>query len=53
MDLALNNLHKLICHKTQTTKQHSLGKSYSSAEMQSVYSAVPTDWAIVLGIATK
>ena len=24
---------------------HSLEKSYSSAEMQSVYSAVPADWA--------
>ena len=24
---------------------HSLGKSYPSAEMQSVYSMVPTDWA--------
>ena len=25
MDLALNNLQKLICHKTQTTNQHKNG----------------------------
>ena len=24
MDLALNNLQKLICHKAQTTKQHNM-----------------------------
>ena len=26
--------------------RHSLGKSYPSAEMQSVYSTVPTNWAV-------
>ena len=27
--------------------EHSLGESYSSAEMQSVYSTAPADWASV------
>ena len=32
---------------------HSLGKSYTSAKMQSVYSAAPADWArLQLGIIT-
>ena len=39
MDLALNTLQRLICHKAQQTKQT------SSAEMQSVYSTAPADWA--------
>ena len=26
---------------------HSFGKSYPSAEMQSMYSTVPADWAII------
>ena len=28
---------------------HSLGKSYPSAEMQSLYSAAPTDWVTLVG----
>ena len=37
MDLALNNLQRLISYKTQTTNQ-------PSAEMQSVYSTAPANW---------
>ena len=39
MDLALNNLQRLICHKTQTTNK----STYKSALMQSVYSTASAE----------
>ena len=69
MGLALNNLQRLICLKTQTNKQSEyfffclyflthihvalpvtvqgirLRGSYHCAEIQSLYSATPADWA--------
>ena len=48
IDLALNNLQRLICHKIQPTNQPTycgMG-AYPSAEMKSVYSTVPADWTV-------
>ena len=39
MDLVLNNLPWLICHKTKPNQTH------PSAETQSVYFTAPADWA--------
>ena len=59
MDLALNNLQRLICHKTKQTKPNQtrlfsvicrifvVGRgSYFSAEMQLVYFITSANWAV-------
>ena len=48
MDLTLDNLERLICHKTQQPTNHpghSLEWSDFSAEMQSGYSIAPANRA--------
>ena len=41
MDLTLNNLQCLMCHKTKPNK------TLTTVEMQSVYSTAPADWAFI------
>ena len=36
MDLALDNLQRLICHKTHTTNQHQI-------EIKGIFSATPSN----------
>ena len=43
MDLALNNLQRLICHKTQTNSHETLHLALS---LLGIYSAAASVWAV-------
>ena len=52
MDLALNNLQKLICHKTQTNRGWYPVKQNSNSDL-SITSVTPSDWLITSRPSSK